>query len=159
MKILINTPDQLNQAYLDYKVKLASKVQKLIVAIMNKACRNDIESVDLAVNKDLLPASYTTVPAMLARTLSPNLEYLHVQCRLIGDTITIHCANVKHPSSFRARLIHGLLEKKRFVAPKHTVPSTYRTRPRMLTRSIRNEIEGKIATIAKSNRIIWKLKR
>lgn len=159
MKIIINNQEQLTEAYLAYKIKLAAKVQKLIIAIAQSAESDGEDHTDVAIEASLLPASYSLVPAMLARNIAPNINYLYVQCKMIDGAVVVHMSNVKHPSTFRARVLEALLERKRFIVNLSMVPKTYRERPKLLARAIQRDVPGKIATIAKSNKIIWKVRK
>lgn len=157
MKIHIANNDQLIAQYEEHGIKLAAKVNKLIIAILERSNSKGEEDATIRINAKLVPMSYSTVPAMFARMIAPHVSYLSVQCFLKGEDLEIYAADVKHPATFRARAIHALLTNRRFVCRRARVPKTYRQRPNLFARFIANDVDGHIATIAKQTKIIWKL--
>lgn len=145
------------ELFVHHHLKIASKVTRLLALILQQHFDENTEQVTITIHSSLLPTSYATVPAMLARVLAPNTSYTSVRCVLRGEDLIISASDVEHPSSFRAKVMAGLNEKRRFVMKRINVPKSYRARPSLLTRSIVREFDTRIATIAKKKLIIWKL--
>lgn len=145
------------ELYLLNHLKVASRVTKLLTHVINQANEEGSTTATITIHCSLLPESYTTVPAMLAKVLAPHIKYLHVRCVTRGEDIVISASDDPEPSSFRAHVLRALNEDGRIRIDRKLVPGSYRARPSLLTRSMWREFPYKIATIAKKKFIVWKL--
>lgn len=156
MKLSIHNNKDLLERMKSSGLPLAARVKKLLVKLLEDQYGKSPD-VTICIHTSLIPASYSTVPAMLARVLAPDCPFLHISCKLEGEYMIISAGDEKKPTTFRARLIEGLRKNKRFVCKRTRIPKTYRARPKLLSNAIAGELEGRIATIAKPKRVIWKL--
>lgn len=142
-------------------LKLLASLQDICCAIFEQGEREKIREVRVIINPMLLATSYIAVPAMFARSMLKSLaesKYNYIKSLMQDGSLIVIAAETNYPTTFRARIIQGILRHRVFKSSKDLIPKSYRRRPGMIAKIIEEQTGYLLEYETRKSEIVWKVK-
>lgn len=157
MKTTIRTSEELTHKIETEGLKPAASLQALCLHMIEHAFYEKKDFCLIQIARHLIPSSYITVPAMMAKSMEGRCPFPILQSFLRGEYIVVRAGNEKAPITFKARAIAAIQQEKKFVCTEDKTPESYRVRPSILSSVLTRETGMVICNYRKNGKLEWKV--
>lgn len=158
MKITINNSVEMATLLGDYGMRPGANLLSLVRRLLQTLQNHD--RIFIKIHKQLLPPSYAVNPTMFCKSVAAaDTGFDHITLTRKRDFFMLRAGENKAPHTFIAKAIDSITKHGVYTRMMRDVPITYRERPSVLAKTLRDRTGHQIAVTAKNLRITWRVKR
>lgn len=156
-EITIDSFDSLSELLYKHNLKPADTPRSLCINLIEEAYADGHKGITFTIASYLLPKSYTSVPAMFAKSIAPSIPFPYATSSMLRGIMTLTCSSKPLGVTFTKRAINAVKRKGKFTVRASKIPKSYRHRPQLIATMLMEELHEDIAIIAKRDKITWKI--